>query len=128
MTCPYWASRRVDQQLLVLGLEPLQFHPERRRVNAVLLAPLAGPLLELCRHLCHLEDGPNRGAVLVGDAAQAGVAPVLVVLLEEALQLAQRRAARGLLLVVALLHLGVHRAELLNRALLRRSHSVACQM
>eukprot|EP00964_Phaeocystis_antarctica_P037055 scaffold21174_cov52-Phaeocystis_antarctica.AAC.3 len=97
-------------------------------VAPLLLAPLAGPLLELCCHLRLLEDGPHRGAVLVGDAAQAGVALVLVVRLEEALQLAQRRAARGLLLVVAHLHLGVHRAELLDRALLRQSQCVACQM
>eukprot|EP00964_Phaeocystis_antarctica_P012815 scaffold7026_cov65-Phaeocystis_antarctica.AAC.14 len=97
-------------------------------VAPLLLAPLAGPLLELCSNLRLLEDGPHRGAVLIGDAAQAGVALVIVMLLEEALQLAQRRAARGLVLVVALLHLGVHGAELLNRALLCAGRSVACQM
>ena len=79
---------------------------------AILLVPLLGPLLELCRQLCLLENSPHCGAVIV-DTAQAGVALVTVMLLEKALQFAQGRVERGLFLAVACL----------DRALLCDSHN-----
>ena len=116
----------VDE-FLILRLEPLQLAIGQCqlgcRANLLLLLfvlPLFGPLLELYRHLRLVEDGPHRRAVIVGDPAHAGVALVLVVLLEKALQLAQRRAARGLVLAF-LFQLLVNGAELRNRAFLPRT-------